>query len=503
MGAIQAALFAGSTVLVVDDDPGVREGLARNIKFWGLEVIEAENLTQARIHIKAGGLGFVVFDKILPDGNGFIEACELAAKDCPFDMVVVTGNPEAEEALQGDGRLLGYLRKPFEIDELRKFLMPLLQSADEIEPDIRFAPGESEKDIRGADLELIGESQAMITIANEIKKLSKMETICLLTGESGTGKEIVARKIHDLSRRGDKKFVAVNCSAIPEHLLESELFGYVKGTFTGADPKGKIGRFEEAEGGTIFLDEITEMSLMAQPKLLRVLQRRAITRVGSGDEIPVDVRVIAASNRDLPVELKERRFREDLYFRLKGSEIQLPSLRERGKKDIARLIKHFAQRAVDEVERGCLFSRMAWSALLAYRWPGNVRELENAVRHGVQSCNNVVMLSDLPKDLQNAVKPETIKNRRPSEWVGNGPPMSARAVAEMLRELARDGREGYIPPMREIENCYIQILLEETEGNRTQVCRMAKVDAKYVRRRLGNINSGNRVGVSKRAAQAS
>ena len=488
--AVQAALFSGS-VLVVDDDPDIRKALARNIGVWGLEVLQAENLAEARAYVAQGGIACLICDKCLPDGDGFRYVCELSADEaCEFDLVVITGDAEAEEALEIGGKFKGYLSKPFLMEDIRKFLMPLISSADEVEPNTRFVPHEGVNGEGAAGFRFMAKSDLMVQIANDIGRLSHMETTCILTGESGTGKEVVARAIHERSKRREKKFVAVNCSAIPEALLESELFGHEKGAFTDAKER-KRGLFEEAQGGTIFLDEITEMSLAAQPKLLRVLQRKTVTRVGSSEEIPIDVRVIAATNRDFVTEIRERRFREDLYFRLKGSEVSLPPLRERGDADIVKLIRHFAQKACDEVERSCMFTKLAWSALLKYRWPGNVRELENAVRHAVQSCSYVVFVSDLPKEVQASLLPESVSvlgDREDGAVV-----MDAETAVEMLRKQCQDGeiKEGILPPMCEIEKRYLEFALKVTGGNRAKMCKLIKVDRTYVVRRLGLMRSGN------------
>ena len=487
--AVQAALFSGA-VLVVDDDPDVRKTLARNIGVWGLEVLQAENLAQARAYVAQGGIACLICDKCLPDGDGFQWVCELnAVEACEFDLVVITGDPEAEQALEIGGRFKGYLGKPFLMEDIRKYLLPLISSADEIEPGTRFDPREGADAEGRSGFRFLAKSNEMIQIANDIGKLSKMETTCILTGESGTGKEVVARAIHDRSRRKDKKFIAVNCSAIPEALLESELFGHEKGAFTDAKER-KLGLFEEAKGGTIFLDEITEMSLSAQPKLLRVLQRKVVTRVGSSEEIPVDVRVIAATNRDFVTEIKERRFREDLYFRLKGSEISLPPLRNRGDEDIVKLIRHFAQMAVDEVKRGCMFTKGAWAALLKYKWPGNVRELENAVRHAVQSCSYVVFVSDLPKEVQASLLPESVGSLTSGE--GGAAVMDAETLVAMLKQQCTEGtiKSGQLPAMREMEKKYLEFCLNLHGGNRARVCSLIKVDRKYLVRRLGLVKSG-------------
>jgi transcriptional regulator with PAS, ATPase and Fis domain len=237
----------------------------------------------------------------------------------------------------------------------------------------------------------------MIKLRLEILEIAKMTRSVLVSGASGTGKELIARKIHERSTRADRGFVGINCGAMNIDLIESTLFGHVKGAFTGAVNDRK-GLFEVADGGTVFLDEITETSAAFQVKLLRVLQERRFSRVGSNHEIVVDVRVIAASNRNVLEEVVAGRFREDLYYRLKGSEIFLPALKER-REDIEPLANYFANVTVKETKKPVGFSRAAMTALQNYEWPGNVRELQFAVDSAVQRCNGIVLISDLPNEV--------------------------------------------------------------------------------------------------------
>ncbi len=248
---------------------------------------------------------------------------------------------------------------------------------------------------------IIGESKEILIIKNKIKLIKNSNSTILITGESGTGKELFARGIHVESNRSECAFVAINCAAIPDTLLESELFGYVKGAFTGADPKGKIGKIEFANNGTLFLDEIGDMPLYLQSKLLRVLEEREITRLGSNETIPVDIRVIAATNKDLESLIEEKLFREDLFYRLNVIPFRIPSLKER-KKDIKILTKHFMNKYSKLFEKENIeIDEDVWRYLLNYTWPGNVRELENVIEYSMNmvESDSVIALSHLPKSI--------------------------------------------------------------------------------------------------------
>ncbi|MGH9907082.1 MAG: sigma-54 interaction domain-containing protein, partial [Pyrinomonadaceae bacterium] len=301
---------------------------------------------------------------------------------------------------------------------------------------------------------LIGNSSVMIRVALEIGEIAKMTRPVLITGKSGTGKEVVAMRIHEMSSRAGGKFVAVNCGAMPQELIESTLFGHMRGAFTGAITDRK-GVFEEADGGTIFLDEITETTAAFQVKLLRVLQEHRITRVGSNQEIKLDVRVIASSNRNVVDEVAAGRFREDLYFRLKGSEIFLPPLKDR-REDVMPLSVHFAIMTARKTGRKVAFSTAVMAALKAYDWPGNVRELESVIDSAVQRCNGIVLLSDLPRDLK-AIVVDLNENEVPvvGALVGNTEEMQT---------------------LEEVEDAHMQRVLRHCNGNKTQAAKVLGLD---------------------------
>jgi DNA-binding NtrC family response regulator len=294
----------------------------------------------------------------------------------------------------------------------------------------------------------------MINVTLEVRKIAKMTSSVLVTGPSGSGKEVIARKIHQGSERSKEPFVPVNCGAIAEELIESELFGHERGSFTGAISDRK-GFFEEADGGTIFLDEITETSPAFQVKLLRVLQEHRITRVGSSQEMELEVRVIASSNRDLSQAVAAGDFREDLYYRLNRSEICLPALKDR-REDIEPLAFHFAHATVRKTGRPVVFSKGAMMALHSYNWPGNVRELQSVVDSAVQGCNRMVLIGDLPKALR--VGPGDLKSDEASVVGGSSP----------LLTLA------------EASDAYCLEVLKRCGGNQTRAAEILAVDRKTI-----------------------
>jgi DNA-binding NtrC family response regulator len=386
-------------VLVIDDEVDVRSVIGRCLRRLNLKVVESDTLGHARNRFDSGeNFSMVFLDRCLPDGDGVTFSTEILSERPTLPVVIVTGKgsfANAEQALAGGA--FAYLPKPCRISEIRDVVFrryPTLSDS--------FGQGEGAGPVidgsLGAHEVLVAHSPQMIRIALELRKLAKQTGSVLVTGPSGTGKEVIARKIHELSERAKEAFVPVNCGAIPHELIESSLFGHEKGSFTGASSDRK-GFFEVAQGGTIFLDEVTETSTAFQVKLLRVLQEHRITRVGSSQEIELDVRVIASSNRDLAAEVAGARFREDLYYRLNRSMIALPALKDRPE-DIEPLAIYFAHRTVMKTGRPVVFSKGVIKALGSYGWPGNVRELNSVIDSAVQGCNQMVLISDLPNTLR-------------------------------------------------------------------------------------------------------
>ncbi len=371
------------TLLIVDDDEGIRSQLK-----WALNdtytVLVAEGVDDALELARDREPLVVLQDISLTPREGAAEGLDLIEKYLeikPFcKIIMVTGHGEKENALTAIRRgAYDFFHKPVDLEQL-KIIVDRASAVAELQAENsrlldRLAEQKSFEKI-------IGDSDSMQAIYKIIKTVSPTDYTVLISGESGTGKELVAKAIHTSSPRRDQPFITINCGAIPENLLESELFGHEKGAFTDAHAL-KQGKFELAEKGTLFLDEIGEMSLSLQVKLLRVLEDRKIERVGGRQQIPLDVRILAATNRDLEEEVKRSNFREDLYYRLSVITVHMPPLHDRGD-DIALLANTFLQRyATDNNKAGLTFSEAALRAIMAYPWPGNVRELENKVKRAV------------------------------------------------------------------------------------------------------------------------
>jgi DNA-binding NtrC family response regulator len=371
-----------------------------------------------------------------------------------------------------------YLAKPFEVDELRLVVKNALEAAglrrenEKLRAELKAARGIGD---------LLGTTEAMRRIYDLINKVAATDVTVLIRGESGTGKELVARAIHERSvSRRSGEFVAMNCAALPSELIESELFGHEKGAFTGAAGQRK-GKFELADGGTIFLDEIGDMSLNTQAKLLRVLEERSIERLGGSHPIPVDVRVVSATNHDLAVAVAEEKFRADLYYRLRVVQIDLPPLRERTE-DIPLLAEHFLKNYAARYHLKCSkISAQAMSCLVTYPWPGNVRELRNAIERSlVLADGESLAAEDLPEEIRST--PSSSKSAARFER-----PAPANETDEMLNiPYLTDFREA----RREFERAYIERVLNETGGNVTRAAERVGMHRPAMRRKIRMTSDG-------------
>jgi two-component system, NtrC family, response regulator AtoC len=376
------------TILVIDDESSIRHAITR--AFPDLDVVETDTAASGVTAVKDRYPDLVLLDNQLPDGSGLEVLAKIRAIDADLPVVLLTGHGSTDLAV--DALKQGasdYVEKPFKLERLRTTVGNLL-AKQALGRQVARLAGTS-----GGRASIIAHAPAMKRVLALVKRVAAVPaTTVLIQGESGVGKELIAKAIHERSARVEKQFVAINCAALSEHLLEAELFGYEKGAFTGADSKGKSGLFELAHGGTIFLDEVGEMPLHLQTKLLRVLQERRFRRVGGLADIEVDVRVVAATNRDLRAEVVAGRFRQDLYFRLRVVPVPVPPLRQR-RDDILPIADHLLKRLGPELGRHTVrFSESARQAMVAYAWPGNVRELANAVERAVISSEGAEIRPD-------------------------------------------------------------------------------------------------------------
>ncbi|HEX2055286.1 MAG TPA: sigma-54 dependent transcriptional regulator [Nitrospiraceae bacterium] len=426
-------------VLLVDDEPRVRASL-KSVLEPIYEILEAADAQEGLDLFKREPPHLVLLDVILPGTDGLAVLQSMRTEDPQIPVIMLTGTKSVKTAV--DAMKLGaadYLSKPFDIEELRIVVDRTLNSQD-LEREVRHLRAQIVQ--RYAFHNLIGKSPSMQEIYAKIEQVADSRTTVLITGESGTGKELVAKAVHYNSSRRDRPFIALNCAALPETLIESELFGHEKGSFTDATAR-RVGQFELANSGTLFLDEIGDLSATTQAKLLRVLQEREFTRIGGVQSIKVDVRIIAATNKNLDELVRKGLFREDLYYRINVIALYLPPLRERGE-DIALLAKHFLAKRIEEEKRPAQeFSKDALELLTRYPWPGNVREMENIIEQAFiwSKGSTVITPEHLPAVLRTdtrstSLRDDTLAGRLSLE----------KAVMEFEREIILDAlkRTNYI-----------------------------------------------------------
>ncbi len=420
-------------LLVVDDEPAARRGIVRSLGRGEYSFIECESGLECLERLEATAVDLVLLDLRMPGLDGRATLERILELPQPPPVVVVTADSSLRTAIEAvKAGATDFLAKPYEIDELRWVVERALDSAD-LKRQNRDLHAEVKR-LGGGPRRLIGESPAMRRLAQELERVGPTTASVLIRGETGTGKELVARRLHQLSAAARGPFVALNCAAVPESLLESELFGHRKGAFTGAD-RDRAGRFREAHRGTFFLDEVGDMPAAAQAKLLRVLEERVVEPLGGGKPVAVEVRMVAATHRDLEALCRDESFREDLYYRLRVVEITLPPLRQRGD-DVVLLARQFLGAA-----DGRELTQTAAEALLAYPWPGNVRELRNAMeRAAIFSAGAAVGVEDLPSEIREPSAGGGPRRRdagrsQPAEWPQGTDFQSAKG--EMLESFER------------------------------------------------------------------
>ena len=418
-------------VWVVDDDQSVRWVLEKALKQADMETRSFERAEHLLAAIDEDAPDVLITDVRMPGMSGLALLERLRTTRPELPIIVITAHSDLENAVAAyKGGAFEYLPKPFDIDEAVELVHKAARSSG--------AEKETATQPHAAIASMIGQAPAMQEVFRSIGRLAGSSMTVLITGESGTGKELVARALHDHSPRSNKTFVALNTSAIASELLESELFGHEKGSFTGADSR-RIGRFEQADGGTLFLDEIGDMSPALQTRLLRVLAESEFYRVGGQTPIKVDVRVIAATNQDLARAVKESRFREDLFHRLNVIRINTPPLRQR-REDIPLLLNHYLAEAAEEIGTPKkAIDADALDALQAYSWPGNVRQLVNATRRlTVTAPGGVITAQDIPSDLGGKESPQ----RAAKEWTRMLAAWAEKEIRAQRRTAARTSHAG-------------------------------------------------------------
>jgi two-component system response regulator HydG len=454
--------------LVVDDNELIRSNVADLLSGDGWDVSEADSAARAFELLAADAWSLVFCDVKLSDRNdeeGYAVLRRFAEEQPDAQIVLMTGHVSAVGALDAvHSGAYDYLPKPFENSDVLRIARAVRRGFEK-----RLRPGTTGElpppPSYTSDITLIGVSSAFVEIMKLVGRVAKTNLPVLISGESGTGKEVVARAIHMRSPRSGKPFVAVNCGAIPSELIESELFGHVRGAFTGATTDRR-GLWQEADGGTVFLDEITETTPAFQVKLLRALQEGEIRRVGSNNTLSVDVRVIAASNRDIDRELREGHFRQDLFYRLNAVTLHLPPLRERAE-DILPLARFFAARAVPVGLPPVSFSREAVELLKTYDYPGNIRELENAVVRAVALCDQVIRPEDLPERIREY-------NALPVLVPHDAPPV--------------DQADAALYSLAEMESRHVARALVSTGGNKQAAARLLGIDRTTLQRMIKRYN---------------
>jgi len=467
-------------ILIADDEPEIRSGIASALLLKGCQVREASDGLQALEMLSQYDFDLVLLDVRMPQLNGLETLKQIKASKSLTAVAIITAHANLSDAVKAiqDGAF-DYIEKPLQTGKLEELVEKAFKARNLIHqmtlsrPSDGSSSQESSEDV-ALDGEIVGHAQAMQKVFKMVDRLAHVSTSVLIRGENGTGKELVARAIHYNSPRKNNPFVAVNCGAIPEALMESEFFGHEKGAFTGAHQR-KIGKFQFASGGTLFLDEIGDLPLAMQVKLLRVLQDQKFTPVGSLREVKVDVRIIAATNRDLEKLMSEEKFREDLFYRLNVMPISLPPLRDRVS-DIPLLAEAFIVKFNEKHSRSIqALMPEALEVLVKYRWPGNIRELENAIEYAfVVETEKTIRLESLPDVIQESVLDAEEGWRLPSS---SG---AAEVAPEQLWTFSLD----YQQDKDRFEKDFIVHALKSNQGKINQTCERANIPKNTLLRKI-------------------
>ena len=451
--------MASQSVLIVDDEPDIRELLDITLSRMGLDTHSAATWGEAQAMVAEMQPDLCLTDMRLPDGNGIslVEYIQQEFSHIPVAMITAHGSVEtAISALKAGA--FDFISKPIELDNLRRLVSSALQ-----------LDGDTSKLVNAVDHDLIGSNPTILALRQQITKLARSQAPVHINGESGTGKEVVARLIHNNGPRATGSFVAVNCGAIPHDLMESELFGHVKGSFTGAS-QDKLGLFQAASGGTLFLDEVADLPLDMQVKLLRAIQEKSVRPVGAQEEQPTDIRLLSATHKDLAAEVAAGRFRNDLYYRINVIDVHVPELRER-LDDLPELATSILQRiASEEGNQKAHLDKSAIDALCQYHFPGNVRELENILERAFALSDGENITA---QDLQfSSTAPQA-----PTPHTND----SANGGGGMRVQEAYGDMEGYL---EDIERQILSTALEECRWNKTATAKLLGISFRSLRYRL-------------------
>ncbi|MGE4324020.1 MAG: sigma-54-dependent transcriptional regulator [Sphingobium sp.] len=467
---------ATGSVLVVDDDPAICVVVGEALRRQGHNVKVASSIRERATLVESFAPDVLITDVMLPDGDGLEAVADIIAHKLDISVIILSAQNTLNTAIRASKEgAFEYLPKPFDLNELTRAVSDALAARGAGEG----AGDDGDAEIPHDGLPLVGRSPAMQEVYRTIARVLSNDLGILVLGESGTGKELVAEAIHKLGQRRTGPFVAVNMAAIPRELIEADLFGYEKGAFTGAHAR-VLGKFEQAQGGTLFLDEIGDMPMEAQTRLLRVLQSGEVTTVGGSKPVRVDVRIIAATHKDLPQLIADSRFRQDLYYRLNVVPITLPALRER-REDVVMLARHFLDRAAQEGLPRKSLSDGAAQVLMAYHWPGNVRELQNLMQR-------LAVLSR-----ENVIAADIVRQALPLDAVAPDPGAPAEKLAQAVREWTRRQLGvGLTRPLDTLHDDLLSVvepvLLQETlvsvDGNQIRAAGLLGINRNTLRKKL-------------------
>jgi len=460
-------------ILIVDDELAIRESL-RMILQQDYEVLAVSSGAEALEKMREGGIDLVLLDVIMPGLDG-IQLLERMKSEYDIPVIMITAANTIKTAVQA--MKLGaydYIPKPFDVDEIKIVVQKVL-SIQDLSKEVEYLRAEISKTYGFENL--IGGTKEMQEIFRLINQIAGSDTSVLILGESGTGKELVARAIHFNSLRKNKPFIPINCAAIPDTLIESELFGHERGAFTGASNK-RIGKFEQAHSGTLFLDEIAELSLSTQAKILRFLQEREFTRVGGTETVHVDVRLITATNKDLENAIKDRSLREDFYYRINIIPISLPPLRMR-RDDIPLLVNHFIDKVNKRIKKHVKrVSEDLMDFLVNYEWPGNVRELENLMERMITLSNQKVLtIKDLPSGLKDKARQSVMKEKVVEDEAGQS----------VMKGKVVEGKVSFLRATEEFEKEVILDALKKTNNVQTQAAALLGISRRILKYKMDKL----------------